>query len=641
MNTPTEKAQPGITTKALSLLLALAFILSAAPFAALAYDGAEETPDPYAQEDQPDDVAPADYAATEIYATTADYGEYNAGDVAVINAIIDNNGLDWERWESGATPPTGWNGVAWSSDASDKRIMYLNVWSENLNSTLDVSGLTALTLLDCDSNNLTSLDLSGQTALEKLYCANNNLTSLNLTGLTALTLLDCDSNNLTSLDLSQQTALTLLSCSNNNLTSLNITGLTALTYLDCSNNNLTSLNLTGLTALTTLRCSSNNLTALDLSQQPGLTTLYLHNNPISHLKLHGGYELTVAKNPADGGEVVLGVFDYSAKTATLIARPYTGVNFSRWEHTGFTAEPIANGGALSFTLPPNPVTVTANFSGSGQPTPEQPGQPGNPGDPGNPSQPTQPVAVTGVLIPQTTVYVVKGKTVTLNAAVQPATAANKAVSWSSANTKIATVTNTGKIKGVKVGTTKLSVTSAADSSKTATVTVKVVAAAKPVTKFTISPSKDFALEVDATRRITVKVAGQATGVIPTFKSNRPAVATVDSAGVVTAKGNGSAVITVKVGNKTQKVTVKVGTVAASRVSLNKTRATVNRNRTITLVATVLPANANPATVSWSSNNTKVATVNARGVVRGRAKGTATITVTTWNGRTAKCRITVR
>ena len=81
-----------------------------------------------------------------------------------------------------------------------------------------------LTMLQPHSDNLTSLDASGMTALTKLYCHTNNLTSLDVSGLTALTEVQCHNNNFTSLDVSGLTAITYLTCNNNNLTSLLATG---------------------------------------------------------------------------------------------------------------------------------------------------------------------------------------------------------------------------------------------------------------------------------------------------------------------------------------------------------------------------------------------------------------------------------
>lgn len=84
----------------------------------------------------------------------------------------------------------------------------------------------------------------------------------------------------------------------------------------------------------------------------------------------------------------------------------------------------------------------------------------------------------------------------------------------------------------------------------------------------------------------------------------------------------------------------VAPVHATGVTLDKTSASVKQGRTITLTATVEPADAVNKNVTWSSNNASVATVN-KGVVTGVATGSAKITVTTEDGsHTASCTVTV-
>ena len=126
--------------------------------------------------------------------------------------------------------------------------------------SLDVSGLTALTYLDCaptDSytgTKLTSLNVSGCTNLETLLCYNTNISSLSVSNCTNLKKLDCHNcTRLTSLTVINKSSLNTLNCSN----------CTALTSLTCCNNALTTLNVTGCTALNTLKCYQNaNLTAI-------------------------------------------------------------------------------------------------------------------------------------------------------------------------------------------------------------------------------------------------------------------------------------------------------------------------------------------------------------------------------------------
>ena len=81
----------------------------------------------------------------------------------------------------------------------------------------------------------------------------------------------------------------------------------------------------------------------------------------------------------------------------------------------------------------------------------------------------------------------------------------------------------------------------------------------------------------------------------------------------------------------------VAPVPATGVTLNRRSASVKKDRTITLTATVEPAD---AAITWSSSDTSVATVN-NGVVTGVTPGKAKITVTTEDGKhTASCTVTV-
>ena len=82
------------------------------------------------------------------------------------------------------------------------------------------------------------------------------------------------------------------------------------------------------------------------------------------------------------------------------------------------------------------------------------------------------------------------------------------------------------------------------------------------------------------------------------------------------------------------------TVRVTGVSLNKNTLTLNVGGTNTLIATVLPSNATNKSVTWSTNNSSVASVN-NGTVTAHAKGQATITVTTADGGySASCSVTV-
>lgn len=129
----------------------------------------------------------------------------------------------------------------------------------------------------------------------------------------------------------------------------------------------------------------------------------------------------------------------------------------------------------------------------------------------------------------------------------------------------------------------------------------------------------------------------------TWTSDNPAVAAV-SEGVVTAYANGSATITATCGGHSASCTVEVSgitdTVAVTGITLNQNTASVQVGDTITLTATVEPDNATNKTVTWTSDNEPVATVED-GVVTGVSEGTASIgAMTADGGFSAVCNVTV-
>lgn len=83
-------------------------------------------------------------------------------------------------------------------------------------------------------------------------------------------------------------------------------------------------------------------------------------------------------------------------------------------------------------------------------------------------------------------------------------------------------------------------------------------------------------------------------------------------------------------------------VAVSGVALNKKVATINVGKTVTVKATVTPANADNKTLAWTSSNTKIATVS-NGVVKGVKAGRVIITAKTTDGSniSATCTVTVK
>jgi uncharacterized protein YjdB len=118
---------------------------------------------------------------------------------------------------------------------------------------------------------------------------------------------------------------------------------------------------------------------------------------------------------------------------------------------------------------------------------------------------------------------------------------------------------------------------------------------------------------------------------------------VSASGLITAVASGTATITATTVDqgKTATSAVTVSNVPVTGVTVSPTSATIGVGGTQQLTPTIAPANATNKTVTYSSNNTGVATVNGSGLVTAVGSGSATITVTTQDGaKTATAAITV-
>ncbi len=254
------------------------------------------------------------------------------------------------------------------------------------------------------------------------------------------------------------------------------------------------------------------------------------------------------------------------------------------------------------------------------------------------------ISVTGVSLNRSTMSLVAGSSGTLTATVSPSNATNTRVSWSSSNTSVATVSSSGVVTAKAAGTASVTVTTS-DGSKTASCTVRVTNATVAVTGVYVSPTS-LSLTVGGTHKLTSSVSpSNATNTSVSWTSSNSSVATVASDGTVTAKAAGSATITCTTSDGAKKATcsvsVKAATVSVSSVSLDRTSMGLVVGSTGTLKATINPSNATNQGVTWSSNNTSVATVSSSGVVTAKAVGSATITVRTDDGgKTATCTVTV-
>lgn len=128
-----------------------------------------------------------------------------------------------------------------------------------------------------------------------------------------------------------------------------------------------------------------------------------------------------------------------------------------------------------------------------------------------------------------------------------------------------------------------------------------------------------------------------------WSSSDTSIATVDNNGVVTAKKPGTVTITATAvdGGVSAKCTLTVEPIKSTDITLSSRAATLYVGKTLTLKATVYPTDATDKTVTWSSSNSKVASVDKNGKVTAKKAGTAVITARTADGLSTSATITVK
>lgn len=166
-----------------------------------------------------------------------------------------------------------------------------------------------------------------------------------------------------------------------------------------------------------------------------------------------------------------------------------------------------------------------------------------------------------------------------------------------------------------------------------------------VSKLPVSVSLDASaatLYVGGSRKLNATVApADASDKSLTWTSSNNAVATVNSNGVVTAVAKGTATVTVStINGKTATCTVTVSPRYPDAISMIPSLK-LYEGDSQRLEVTYTPKDVEVKTLNWTSSNTAVATVASDGTVKALKAGTATITATTPNGKTAACALTVQ
>ena len=173
------------------------------------------------------------------------------------------------------------------------------------------------------------------------------------------------------------------------------------------------------------------------------------------------YTISADVTPAYAGNVTVNGSDTSTTVVagtevTLSATANSGYRFTGWTFSDNITGADSSSANTNFIMPAGDVTVTANFE----------------------------KMVTSVSLNKNTLELYTGQSETLIATVTPDDATNKAVTWASSNTEVATVDNSGTVTAKAAGEATITVTTA-DGNYTAACTVKVN---DPVYNMTINPT---------------------------------------------------------------------------------------------------------------------------------------------------------
>lgn len=221
---------------------------------------------------------------------------------------------------------------------------------------------------------------------------------------------------------------------------------------------------------------------------------------------------------------------------------------------------------------------------------------------------------------------------------------DKTIEWTSSKESVAIVDQNGNVTPKGIGYTTITAKNPI-SGKIAECKVQVVDSVdKPITSVVLD-KKEATLQEGSnlTLHATINPSDTTDNKTLTWSSDNEDVATVED-GVVTAKSEGTAIITVKTENDlfdTCKITVSKKEIIIDSVSLDKNSVTLTEGDSDLLHATINPSDTTlDKTLTWKSSNPKSVIVDTNGKITGIALGESDITVTTVNGKEASCHVIV-
>ncbi len=250
------------------------------------------------------------------------------------------------------------------------------------------------------------------------------------------------------------------------------------------------------------------------------------------------------------------------------------------------------------------------------------------------------VEVTGVALSKSSLSLETGEKFQLTAAVSPANATDKTITWISSDEDVAAVSRDGTVTAYSAGKAVITAKSSNGKAATCEVTVKdpvILPDRVSLNRSSLTLNTGESYQFSA----TVYPSSAADKTV-TWKSGDERIVSVKD-GFVKALSAGETAITVRTVNGKEdscKVTVKESTVEPDWITLNRYSLSLQTGESFHLTATVYPESATDKTVTWKSSSERIASVKD-GMVTALSAGKATITVRTVNGKERSCEVTVK
>jgi len=247
------------------------------------------------------------------------------------------------------------------------------------------------------------------------------------------------------------------------------------------------------------------------------------------------------------------------------------------------------------------------------------------------------VPATGFTLDKTSLTLENGNSETLTATFTPVDASDQEVFWSTSNSTVCTVDKDGKVTAVGNGSAVITVL-AHDGGFFAKCKVSVITS---ITGITINKTK---MSIARGAKETLIAKATPGGIYPDiiWSSSDESICTVDSSGNVAALNVGTAKISATIKDSGYTISCLVTVFApVTGVTLNKTELTLENGKSETLIPTVNPSDATDQRVFWTYSDGLVCTVDQNGKVTAVGTGSASISVSTYDGSfTAICNVNV-